>query len=72
MSPGSTTNTGPNVQILSLQLRVVALAFNPSTPEAEAGRSELEASLVYRGQPGLHRETQFQNKQANKNKYLSL
>jgi hypothetical protein len=40
---------------------VVVHAFNPSTPEAEAG-------LVYRvqGQPGLYRKTLSRKKQTNK------
>jgi hypothetical protein len=37
---------------------VVALVFNPSTLEAEAGRSEFEASLVYRVTSRTARATQ--------------
>jgi hypothetical protein len=44
---------------------VVIQVFNPSRMEAEAGGS-LPASLVYRRQPGLHRETLSQNKNKNK------
>jgi hypothetical protein len=39
---------------------VVAYAFNVSTQEAEAGKSEFKASLVYRvssGRPGLYTKT---------------
>jgi hypothetical protein len=32
-------------------------AFNPSTGEAEAGRSEFKASLVQKVNPELNRET---------------
>jgi hypothetical protein len=41
----------------------LAHAFDPSTQEAEEGRSEFEASQVYRisEQPGLHRETLSEN-----------
>lgn len=38
---------------------LVAHCFNPSTKRQE-DLCELEVSLVYRGQPGLHRETLFQ------------
>lgn len=52
---------------------------NPNTWEAQAGRSELEAGLIYRvnsrtGQTGLHRETLSQNqekKKKSKKLYLS-
>jgi hypothetical protein len=38
---------------------VVELAFNPSTPEAEVGRSlEFKASLVYRVSSRIARATQ--------------
>jgi hypothetical protein len=37
---------------------VVVHAFNPSTQEAEAGRSEFEASLVYRVSSRIARATQ--------------
>jgi hypothetical protein len=36
---------------------MVVHTFSPSTWEAEAGGFLFEASLVYPGQPGLHRET---------------
>jgi hypothetical protein len=37
---------------------MVALAFNPSTWEAELGVSEFEASLVYKGSSRTARATQ--------------
>ena len=58
---------------------MVAHAFDHSTREAEVGgkTSEFRASLVYKvpGQPGIHRETLFQetktNKQTNKPKIIT-
>ena len=45
---------------------VVAHTFHPSTQEAEAGRSlslkKAQSTEEVLGQPGLHRETLFQNK----------
>lgn len=45
--------------------------YNPNTWEAQAGRSELEAGLIYRvnsrtGQTGLHRETLSQSQEKKK------
>lgn len=47
--------------------------YNPNTWEAQAGRSELEAGLIYRvnsrtGQTGLHRETLSQSQEKKKEK----
>lgn len=47
--------------------------YNPNTWEAQAGRSELEAGLIYRvnsrtGQTGLHRETLSQSQEKKKKK----
>jgi hypothetical protein len=50
---------------------VVAHAFNPSTWEAEAGRFEFKASLVYKVSSGTARATEkpcLKNKQTNKQK----
>lgn len=47
--------------------------YNPNTWEAQAGRSELEAGLIYRvnsrtGQTGLHRETLSQSQEKKEKK----
>ena len=61
------THTRPNLSTskedeqLNLELfsgATVARAFNPSTREAEAGSSELKASLVYRASARTARATQ--------------
>jgi hypothetical protein len=55
---------------------VVAYTFNPSTWEAEAGRSEFEVSLVYRESSrialGLHRETLPRKAKQNKQTKIIL
>ena len=51
---------------------VAAHAFNPSTWEAEAGRFEFKASLVYKVSSGTARATEkpcLKNKQTNKQTY---